>query len=354
MKHHTQLRAALSPHLAVLNKCRLDNTVAMILGLVSCLTVNMAAIALAINDGSTHYESTYRKCQRFIAEFDIPQKLIAQAILAILALEKYILIMDRTEWKFGVVWINFLTVSISYKGVAVPIAWINLNKKGNSNFFERTVVFHRAMLLIPAHKVIAFTADREFCDKKFIHYLERYHVTFVLRPQRGYLITYKGETKSFESLFSGIHLGEIRHLAKKGNFWGHKVYVCCVGLEKGDLLIVVSNKVSKKLLERYATRWNIESMHKALKTHGFNLEDTHLKAPERLERLFGLVCLAFVWACVAGTWAIKQGLGARNRVLKDGYSLYSTFTMGLHLLIKVVRDGEYEGRVQDDVFRLLS
>jgi len=33
----------------------------------------------------------------------------------------------------------------------------------------------------------------------------------------------------------------------------------------------------------------------ALKSRGFNLEDTHLKEPERLTRLLALLAIAFTW-----------------------------------------------------------
>src|SRR5262245_6229338 len=47
---------------------------------------------------------------------------------------------------------------------------------------------------------------------------------------------------------------------------------------------------------------HIESLFGALKSRGFNLEDTHLKDSERLSRLLALLALAFTWAFVVGLW----------------------------------------------------
>ena len=43
-------------------------------------------------------------------------------------------------------------------------------------------------------------------------------------------------------------------------------------------------------------RWQIETLNRCLKTAGFNLEDTHLTHPERIERLLAMVCIAVVLA----------------------------------------------------------
>ncbi len=45
----------------------------------------------------------------------------------------------------------------------------------------------------------------------------------------------------------------------------------------------------------YKERWQIESAFKALKTSGFNIEDTHLTDIERVNKLLALVLIAFAW-----------------------------------------------------------
>jgi hypothetical protein len=40
--------------------------------------------------------------------------------------------MDRTNWKFGKVNINYLVLGVAYKGMAIPLFWDLLDKKGNS------------------------------------------------------------------------------------------------------------------------------------------------------------------------------------------------------------------------------
>lgn len=41
--------------------------------------------------------------------------------------------MDRTNWKFGEANINILMLGITYKGIAYPLLFSMLDKRGNSN-----------------------------------------------------------------------------------------------------------------------------------------------------------------------------------------------------------------------------
>lgn len=50
----------------------------------------------------------------------------------------------------------------------------------------------------------------------------------------------------------------------------------------------------------YKERWQIETAFRALKTSGFNIENTLLTDIERINKLFSLVLAAFVWAYKAG------------------------------------------------------
>ena len=44
----------------------------------------------------------------------------------------------------------------------------------------------------------------------------------------------------------------------------------------------------------------METLFGALKSRGFNLEDTHLTDPQRLAKLMGLLALAFAWTYRTG------------------------------------------------------
>ena len=56
-------------------------------------------------------------------------------------------------------------------------------------------------------------------------------------------------------------------------------------------------------------------MFAALKSRGYRLEETHLTAPDRVQRLIGLPGLAFAWTSVVGeNRASREGPLAKSHV----------------------------------------
>ena len=56
------------------------------------------------------------------------------------------------------------------------------------------------------------------------------------------------------------------------------------------------------LIPVYAMRWEIENLFQAFKGRGFNLEDTHLTDKNKIAKLIGLLCIAFVWIHKVGEY----------------------------------------------------
>ena len=66
-------------------------------------------------------------------------------------------------------------------------------------------------------------------------------------------------------------------------------------LQDDWLIIATAAADPQQALQHYKQRGSIETLFGCLKSRGFNLEDTHLRHPERLSRLFALLALVFVW-----------------------------------------------------------
>ena len=72
-------------------------------------------------------------------------------------------------------------------------------------------------------------------------------------------------------------------------------------LDDGDcLFIATSGAPQAEAIDAYADRWPVGTLFGALKSRGFNLEDTHLTDPQRLAKLMGLLALAFAWTYRTG------------------------------------------------------
>lgn len=106
-----------------LNLARIKCLSQLVLSMIKLQTVNLADICNGFN-GVSKPASSYKRLQRFIREVFIPQKALAQFIVAIKGLDKeksWKLSMDRTNWKIGRIHINILCLAVCYKNVAIPL-----------------------------------------------------------------------------------------------------------------------------------------------------------------------------------------------------------------------------------------
>jgi len=67
-------------------------------------------------------------------------------------------------------------------------------------------------------------------------------------------------------------------------------------------------------LLRYAQRWQAENLHSALKTGGYNLEDTGLTRAERGSNLLTVVSVAFICARVTRELLIARLVWTISRI----------------------------------------
>lgn len=164
----------------------------MVKGVIKNRSVNLTLLATSMTEG-TSQQSEYRKAQRFYEKFEMPLLELGAFIVAQLPRQKcgWVLSMDRTNWKFGKTHINILTVGIIVKGVTVPIAWKVLpqtTKRGNSNTRQRIEIMGKVLELISAKEINVMTMDREFIGKKWLQWLDRKGVGFVVRIKRNHQV----------------------------------------------------------------------------------------------------------------------------------------------------------------------
>lgn len=91
-------------------------------------------------------------------------------------------------------------------------------------------------------------------------------------------------------------------MSGKRQIWGHPLYLIGFKMSDGKLVILATPEKPETALDDYKERWQIETLFGCLKTRGFDLETTHLKHPERLEKLLAFTAIAFSWAHLVGEW----------------------------------------------------
>ena len=300
MNEVSLLRESLRAHLPW-HGARLTFIAMFLLSLIRVRSVNFSELAVAFG-GEALEESRYKRIQRFFKGFDCEQAVIAKALVAILKIpEPWVLSIDRTEWKFGQVVFNILVLGVVHQGVAIPLVWTMLSKRGNSNTGERMELMGKYLEQFGEIKVDCLCGDREFIGQDWVSYLRAAPQTpFRIRIKSNNLLFDGKRSLAVSVVFSDLKIGQLRVLRKKRLLWGHRLYIAALKLDDGSLLVVATQKSPHKAVEDYAKRWGIETLFGILKSRGFNLEDTHLTEPERLSKLFSLLALAVVWALHIG------------------------------------------------------
>jgi hypothetical protein len=242
------------------------------------------------------------------------------------------LIIDRTNWWHGSKHINYLVLSVRYKNVAIKIFSIALKKCANSTATQRIEILMRCVKCFGKAIISDFCGDREFICIKLLKYLIEESIPFTLRVKGDCMVKNShGQKVAIRTLLRDVKPSEVRI------FRDIMLLKQCVDviayLDGTELVILATNHNIETVQDRYINRNQIETMFKAMKTQGFNLEDTHITNPERLERLLSTMAIAFAWAYKIGDYIdeIKP-----IKIKNHGRRLRSVFQTGFKFLIRLL------------------
>jgi hypothetical protein len=186
--------------------------------------------------------------------------------------------------------------------MAVPLFWSLLDKAGNSDTAERIALMERFLKVFGAAKVAALLADREFVGEEGFRWRQRQGLPFHQRLKRNTRVPNSwNRMMRLDQWFGSLRPGEAHQLVGRRPVWGCFVYLSALRLDDGDFRFIASSGAPQaEALDAYADRWQVETLFGALKSRGFNLEETHLTDPKRLAKLMGLLALAFAWTYRTG------------------------------------------------------
>ena len=343
------LRVILKGHLGW-GKCRLDCFVGMLLALVRLKHVNLTQLALAFAS-QADTKSRYRRLQRFFQEVVFDYDAIARLIMQLFDFydHSYYLTLDRTNWKWGEKNLNILTLGIVYKGTAVPVYWLVLNKQGNSNQRERIALLQRFIRQFGRRDILGILGDREFIGDQWWQWLSDQDIPYLIRMKENQLLTDRqGLERPVRSLFADLNVGKSRSLRKKRRVGQQWVWLSGMKLDSGELLILAGNQRFPQALKVYGLRWEIENLFQCLKGRGFHLEEMRLTHYFRIKKMMALVAIAFCWAHKTGEWKHKVIRPLKSK--KHGRPEQSLFRYGLDYLTDSLLHGL---QTIEDRFRLL-
>lgn len=333
MNQVTVLSETLRPHFAW-HGSRLNFLASFLLALIQVRTVNLTELAVAFS-GQAKTSSNYKRLQRFFKHYELNYAEFSQAVIRLMNIpQPWIISIDRTNWKLGKANINFLVLGIVYKGIAFPILWTLLDKKGNSNTDERIQFLETFLENFGECSIDCLLADREFIGSDWFFFLLKYpRYRFRIRLKESHKIGCQKQALRASIIFAHLKIGQTQILKGKRQLWGNQLYVSATRLEDGSLLILATPSKPETALDDYAKRWAIETLFGILKSQGFRLEDTHMTKPERLSKLLALLSLALCWSVLTGEVLEKQ---QPLKLKKHGRLEKSLFRYGLDHLRHIV------------------
>jgi hypothetical protein len=241
----------------------------------------------------------------------------ATAVLRYMGNARIVLIVDRTTLGN---WLNILTVSVAYRGRALPLAWKVFKKQGQFRrcHVEALLRWVRTCLspTVAPHQIWV-VGDREFQDIALQatiehdlgwHYVQRITHNLWLAPQDG---------ESFKpnqlALQPGQHYSRANVRVTQQHA-GPAYFVAYWAIGEQEPWYLLSDQPSTlQTLHVYRRRFWTEPMYRDFKSYGWDLEASRLRDPRRLERLLLGMALAYVWLMQLASAVIKRG----NRALVD-------------------------------------
>ena len=323
-------------------------------GLFICALCKVQTVCfekLAVSfDADVRVDSSLRRIQRFMSDYLLDTSIIARFVFALLPHKPpYRLALDRTNWKFGRANINVLVLAIVYQGVAFPILFKMMPKFGNSSTSERVELMQRYIELFGLETIECLLADREFVGDHWLAYLNFNRIRYHIRIRENFWVVIPRNNHHVKASWLFDHLKINQY-----EFFHGIVYVngqlCYLSASKvknkqgfPELQIIVSFNKPDEAQSLYKERWQIETAFRALKTSGFNIEDTHLTDIDRINKLFALVLVAFVWAYKAGIF-----LNALRpiKIKKHGRRAKSLFKYGLTYLANVLFSNDIDNFIE--------
>ncbi len=244
---NSELTPVLNTHFkGKVNLARVKLISYFVLALCKVQTVTLEKLANAF-DTRSESSSSLRRIQRFIADYSLDSDLIARLVFSLLPKQdSVILTIDRTNWKFGQTDINIFMLGVVYMGVAFPLLFTMLAKRGNSNSQERIDLLERFIKLFGKEIIESIVADREFVGAQWLEYLNHSKIKYYIRIRNNFkvFIPHKNKEIKASHLFYQYKPNEFIYYPKIVYINGQLCYLsgCKLGTDQGkqDFLIIVS------------------------------------------------------------------------------------------------------------------
>ena len=256
---------------------------------------------------------------------------------------RYVL-ADQKELTVALDWTSFfddeqsmLSLNIvTGKGLATPLLWKSVDKKQlkhNRARYEDQLL-SRLKTLLPAGVKVTLLADRGFADQKFFRFLdEELQFNYIIRIKSSTTIIHENiKNKAANWLKSDGRILALKKALLTLAEYPIEQFVAVKdkGMKSAWFLVTNTKLKPREIINNYSKRWKIEPFFRDLKDgrYGLGLEQTHIKSPERRDRLMLILALAYLLLVVLGKAGEEIGFDKKLKVNTVKTRTHSLFRQG--------------------------
>lgn len=221
-------------------------------------------------------------------------------------------------------------VAVAYQRRTLPIMWDWVeHSRGHSTTQLQIDLLKQVQGLIPSGVTVSLVGDGEFNHPLLIEELDFWGWDYALRQKCNTLIM-QGHDCEWHRLDSfDLKPGEMiwlgtALLTQASPYPTNIVLYWKIG-EKEPWFLATNQLSARPAVRLYNRRMWIEEMFGDMKGHGFDLELSRLRTPDRLSRLTLVVCILYVWLVTTGEFVLKNGLQTEvDRTDRQDLSIFRT------------------------------
>ena len=339
---YNQLLSLLSQHSQYRDLRHLKALAWMINALILSSKINLSEWESYVISRASQAQSIERRWQRFVHNSRIKVKsLYLPLVMTAMSSwngRKLYLALDTT-----VLWNRYCMIHLSVicGGRAVPFLWKVIEHKSSTVAFgEYKTMLRLSHRLLSKNHNVMLLADRGFANHQLVswlkncqwHYCLRLPCDVTIHGARKHPIELKYFCPSKSEAVLYHHVG----LWLDGECRTNLVFANVKGVKEPWAVITDENPTLQTLWQ-YALRFRIEELFLDSKSGVFQLEESKIRHPQALERLYLVVALALLFATVHGMTVELKGL--RTQVDPHWERGLSYLKIGLRWLKGILHKG---------------
>src|SRR5512143_4134015 len=193
-----------------------------------------------------------------------------------------------------------LMLAVQVGDRSLPLAWEVAAGAANIGFTGQQVLLERVRTWLPTGATVLLLGDRFYPSAKLFAWLHRYGWQYRFRLKGNLTV----DTGVSEATTGELAQGVIERYLPNVRLFTRGVPTNLGILHEAGheapWIIAMDCQPTEAAVRDYGARWAIEPLFSDFKSRGFQLEDTQLRAPERLDRLILIMALAMYWCVRVG------------------------------------------------------